>query len=116
MGEMISSSMNLTTVVHQSGSAGNTAAWNRTSVNKGQSQREQLADVAKEYEALFLTEFLKQARAGELSEGLFSSEAGKTFQGMLDVEMARASSRNMNLGIADAMVTQLGRGLPKAGE
>jgi flagellar protein FlgJ len=32
---------------------------------------------------------------------------------MLDVEMARASSGGLNLGIADAMVEQLGRGLPK---
>ena len=78
-----------------------------------ESIRTQLQGVAKEFEAAFLAEILKQGRAGELAEGMFSSEAGKTFQGMLDVEIARASSGGLNLGIADAMVEQLGRGLPK---
>ncbi len=94
----------------------NGAAWVRPSVQTGASQRAQLQDVAKEFEAVFLNEFLKQARAGELAEGLFSSEASKTFQGMLDTEVARSATRGVNLGIADAMVQQLGRAVPRAGE
>ena len=90
----------------QSGAAGT-----RTNIDTTKSEKEQLYDVAKEYEAIFLAEFLKQARAGELSEGLFTSEAGKTFQGMLDVEVARSSSSGVNLGIAEALVAQLGSGL-----
>jgi flagellar protein FlgJ len=42
---------------------------------------------------------------------MFSSEAGKTFQGMLDVEVARSSSTGISLGLAEAIVTQLGAGL-----
>lgn len=89
-----------------------TAAWQRPTVDTSQSQREQLYSVAKEFEAAFLSEFMKQARAGELAEGIFSSEAGKTFQGLLDVEVARSSTKAVDLGIAEAMVDQLGRHLP----
>ena len=72
---------------------------------------EERNEVAKEFESIFLAEFLKQARQGELAEGMFSSEAGKTFQGMLDVEVARSSSTGISLGLAEAIVTQLGAGL-----
>jgi flagellar protein FlgJ len=88
------------------------AAWVRPSVDSTKSQRAQLHDVAKEFEAVFLNEFLNQARSGELAEGLLTSEAGKTFQGMLDTEVSRSATRGVNLGIADAMVRQLGRALP----
>ncbi|MDC0135584.1 rod-binding protein [Sulfitobacter sp.] len=87
------------------------AAWSHTPVDHSKSEKQQLYDVAKEFESIFLAEFLKQARQGELAEGMFSSEAGKTFQGMLDVEVARNSSAGINLGLAEAMVLQLGAGL-----
>ncbi len=87
------------------------AAWSPTPVDQTKSEKQQLYDVAKEYESIFLAEFLKQARQGELAEGMFSSEAGKTFQGMLDVEVARNSSAGINLGLAEAIVMQLGAGL-----
>lgn len=105
-------SMQRNMMIAERSTAANTAAWNRTTVNTGATQREQLEDVAKEFEAAFLAEFLKQGRAGELAEGMFSSEAGKTFQSMLDVEVARSSSRGLNLGIADAMVEQLSANMP----
>lgn len=113
MGDSLNNFMKPAALMQQRSSTGSSAAWNRTTVDTSKSKREQLQGVAKEFEAAFLAEFLKQGRAGELAEGMFSSEAGKTFQGMLDVEIARASSGGLNLGIADAMVKQLGRGLPK---
>ena len=87
------------------------AAWSPTHLDRSKSEKEQLYAVAKEFESIFLAEFLKQARQGELAEGMFSSEAGKTFQGMLDVEVARSSSAGISLGLAEAIVTQLGAGL-----
>lgn len=116
MGEISSTSMSAAHLAQSRGAARTDTGWTRPSVDTGKTQREQLHDVAKEYEAVFLAEFLKQARAGELAEGMFASEAGKTFQGMLDVEVARNSTRGVNLGIADAMVEQLGRALPGRGD
>ena len=87
------------------------AAWSHIQLDHNKSEKEQLYNVAKEYESIFLAEFLKQARQGELAEGMFSSEAGKTFQGMLDVEVARSSSTGITLGLAEAIVMQLGAGL-----
>ena len=113
MGDSLNSSITSAALMQHRSTTASTAAWNRTTVDTSKSQREQLQGVAKEFEAAFLAEFLKQGRAGELAEGMFSSEAGKTFQGLLDVEVARASSGGLNLGIADSMVEQLGRGLPK---
>lgn len=109
-------SLQRTVMIAERTSGASGAAWNRKTVDTSASQHQQLQDVAKEFEAVFLAEFLKQGRAGELAEGMFSSEAGKTFQGMLDVEVARSSSRGLNLGIADAMVQQLSATFPSQGK
>ena len=42
---------------------------------------------------------------------MFASEACKPFQGMLDVEVARSIATGISLGLAEAIVTQLGAGL-----
>ena len=68
----------------------------------------ELREAAEQFEAIFLNEFLKQARKAKLAEDLFASSAKETYEGMLDREMSSQLSSQVNLGIADALVRQLG--------
>ena len=68
----------------------------------------ELREVAEQFEAIFLNEFLKQARKAKLAEDLFASSAKETYEGMLDREMSMHLSSQVDLGIADALVRQLG--------
>ena len=64
--------------------------------------------VAEQFEAIFLNEFLKQARKAKLAEDLFASSAEETYEDMLDREMSTHLSSQVNSGIAEALVRQLG--------
>ena len=69
-----------------------------------------LREAAEQFEAIFLNEFIKQARKAKLAEDLFASSAKSTYQDMLDQELSKNLSGQVNLGIADALVRQLGGG------
>jgi flagellar protein FlgJ len=51
---------------------------------------------------------MKQSRKTKLAEDLFGSSAKTTYEEMLDREYADNLSDKINLGIADALVRQLG--------
>ena len=68
----------------------------------------ELREAAEQFEAIFLNEFLKQARKAKLAEDLFANSAKETYEEMLDREMSTQLSSQVNLGIADALVRQLG--------
>ena len=65
-----------------------------------------LEQVAEEFEALFVTQMLKQAYQSKLADGLFDSSENETFQSMLNQEMGRKFATNSNFGIADALKMQ----------
>lgn len=88
------------------------AGWGRPDINTVNSGADELRQVADEFEALFLNQFLQAARKGNLAEGLLSSSAGDQFQSMLDSEISRSASTGMSLGISDALFTQFSRNLP----
>ena len=67
-----------------------------------------LREAAEQFEAIFLNEFIKQARKAKLAEDIFASSAKETYEDMLDREMSTHLSSQVNLGIADALVRQLG--------
>ena len=69
-----------------------------------------LREAAEQFEAIFLHEFIKQARKAKLAEDLFASSAKSTYQDMLDQELSKNLSGRVNLGIAEALVRQLGGG------
>jgi flagellar protein FlgJ len=71
-------------------------------------ENDDLRAAAEKFEAIFLNEFLKQARKTKLAEDLFGSSAKTTYEEMLDREYADNLSDKINLGIADALVRQLG--------
>ena len=64
----------------------------QTSMMLGQhnsKSKEDLKQVAEQFEAIFVDMFLKEARRGELAETLFSNQASETFQSMLDQKWRR---------------------------
>ena len=69
---------------------------------------DQLSDVADQFEAIFINQILKQSREIKLSEDLFGSSATKTYEQLLDRETSENVANRVNVGIADALVRQLG--------
>ena len=67
-----------------------------------------LREAAEQFEAIFLNEFIKQARKAKLAEDIFGSEAQDTYQDMMDRELSTQLAGRVNLGIAEALVRQLG--------
>ena len=65
-----------------------------------------LEQVAEEFEALFVTQMLKQAYESKLSDGIFDSSENETYQSLLNQEMGRKLATNSNFGIADALKNQ----------
>ena len=50
---------------------------------------------------------LKQARESKLSEGLFDTKSDDNFVQMFDAELAKSSSENVDIGIAEAIIRQM---------
>ena len=69
-----------------------------------------LREVAEQFEAIFLNEFIKQSRKAKLAEDILGSAAQDTYQDMMDRELSSQLSGRVNLGIAEALVRQLGQG------
>ena len=67
-----------------------------------------LREAAEQFEAIFLNEFIKQARKAKLAEDILGSDAQDTYQEMMDRELSTQLSGRVNLGIAEALVRQLG--------
>lgn len=68
-----------------------------------------LAEVANQFEAIFLNQLLQQSRKTRLAEDPFDSPAKQNYQQMLDSEYASQLSGRVNLGIAEALVRQFGK-------
>ena len=68
----------------------------------------ELKEVDEQFEAIFLNQMLKQMREAKLSDGLFDNSATEKYNSMLDMEQSKHLSSSVNLGIADALMRQLG--------
>ena len=66
----------------------------------------QLTQVAEEFEALFVSQMLKQAHKSKLADGIFDSSSQETYQSLLDQEWSRKLSTNASFGIAEAIKIQ----------
>jgi flagellar protein FlgJ len=78
------------------------------------SQREQLADAAKQFEAIFVRQMLAAARKTNFDkDGLFNSQAMDTFNQMQDEKFADTTAQTGMLGLAKIIEAQLARNLPK---
>ena len=67
-----------------------------------------LREAAEQFEAIFLNEFIKQARKAKLADDILGSDAQDTYQEMMDRELSTQLAGQVNLGIAEALVRQLG--------
>ncbi|MCZ6895424.1 MAG: glucosaminidase domain-containing protein [Gammaproteobacteria bacterium] len=65
-----------------------------------------LAEVADEFEALFVEIMLKAARDAQMDDGLFDSNELDTYREMLDQQIAITMARNHDLGIGDILMQQ----------
>lgn len=70
------------------------------------SDHQKLAEVANQFEALFVKAFLSSARSAQLADSLLNNEGSRTFNSMLDSEYANALAQRESLGIADGLVNQ----------
>jgi flagellar protein FlgJ len=75
-----------------------------------------LRDVAEQFEALFIQQILKQGRAAKLADDILGGEAVDTYTSMLDQERAEQLSKTVNLGIAEALVSQFKHLTPNASD
>ena len=69
---------------------------------------DELRRTADAFEAIFVSQFLKAARSANLADDIFGSQAGDTYQSMLDDQYAKDLASSTKLGIAEALVMQLG--------
>ena len=67
-----------------------------------------LQEVAEQFEAIFINQFLAQSRKTKLAEDLFGNKGTETYNSLLDQERAQQLASSVDLGIADALVRQLG--------
>ena len=65
-------------------------------------------EAAELFEAIFQNEFIKQARKAKLADDILGSDAQDTYQDMMDRELSTQLAGRVNLGIAEALVRQLG--------
>jgi flagellar protein FlgJ len=75
-----------------------------------------LAEVASQFESLFLQMMLKSMRDAVPEGGLFGSEDMKTYRGMHDQQLALDMSAQGGIGLADVLVRQLQGGELGRGE
>ena len=80
------------------------------------SDLDDLRQAADAFEAIFVSQLIKTARAAKLADDVFGNQASDTYQSMLDDQYARKLSSSANLGIAEALVDQLGSHSPRSGE
>lgn len=72
-----------------------------------------LAKAASQFEALFTQMLLKSMREALPHDGPLDSDTTKTYTGMLDQQLAQELSKKNGLGIADMLIKQLSKNLPK---
>lgn len=80
---------------------------------RAQSDRQgALREAAQQFEALFLQMMLKSMRSASLGEGILDNAQSKQYRDMLDSQLSLSLSKGRGLGLADAIVRQLGGGQP----
>jgi len=71
-----------------------------------------LKQVAKQFEGIFIQMMLKSMRDASMGDEIFDSDQSKLYRDMFDKQVALDMANNKGIGIADALVRQLGKNLP----
>jgi flagellar protein FlgJ len=74
--------------------------------------KENLEKAAAKFEALFINQMLKSARAAKLGDGLFDSEALDQFRDMQDAKLSETISVHTPMGIGKALAAFLAQNRP----
>ncbi|CAA9892695.1 Peptidoglycan hydrolase FlgJ [Candidatus Methylobacter favarea] len=74
---------------------------------------EAVKEVARQFEAIFLSNVLKGMREAKLADGLMDNDQSKFYSEMYDQQLAMHLSGSPGLGLADLIVKQLGRDQPE---
>lgn len=72
------------------------------------------AEVARQFEAMFLQQVLKEVRNTKLSEGIMDSSQSDFYQEMYDQQLALHLTKGAGLGLAQVLERQLGAIQPEA--
>lgn len=80
--------------------------------------KDNLEKAATQFEALFIHQMLKAARAAKLDDGLFESEALDQFRDMQDAKLSETIAVHTPMGIGKALADFLAKNRPdlKGGE
>lgn len=68
---------------------------------------EALKEVAKQFEALFIQNLLKNMRATKLDDGLLGSDQGDMYLDMFDKQLSLTLTQQKGIGLADMLYEQL---------
>jgi peptidoglycan hydrolase FlgJ len=74
--------------------------------------KENLDKAAQQFEALFIHQMLKSARAAKLDDGLFDSEALNQFHDMQDAKLSETMAVHTPMGIGKALTDFLAKARP----
>ncbi len=85
----------------------------RRAVTRAPDDRQQQAEVARQFEAVFIQMTLKRMREATPKDGLFDSQHSDMLRGMADEQLALQLARP-GLGLADALLAQMQGGAPEA--
>ena len=70
-------------------------------------QKAELAQAAKQFEAIFVRQMLAAARKASLAEGMFDNSAVEQFQSMQDSQVADLVAERGGLGLGKSIEQQL---------
>jgi flagellar protein FlgJ len=71
-------------------------------------QEDALDEVARQFEALFLQQMLKEMRKANLAEGIFDSSQSQFYRDMYDQQLSLHLSKGGGLGLTEVLKRQLG--------
>lgn len=91
---------------------GNGGSFNDLKQTAKHDQREALRPVAEQFEALFLSQILKEARKVKLDDGWLDGDQGSFYQDWYDRQLSQVLSTKGSLGLADKIVEELAPKLP----
>ncbi|KUJ75499.1 flagellar biosynthesis [Thiomicrospira sp. XS5] len=91
---------------------GNGGSFNDLKQTAKHDQREALRPVAEQFEALFLSQILKEARKVKLDDGWLDGDQGEFYKDWYDRQLGQVLSTKGSLGLADKIVEELAPKLP----
>jgi flagellar protein FlgJ len=77
--------------------------------NSKSDDKASLAEVAEQFEAIFVNELMKAARSAKLFDDPLDTSGSAPFLEMMDRETSKLVSEQSSLGIAEAIVDQFSR-------